>query len=361
MPGPATRRGRDGRNLPQDWWQASGVSIDTRSLLPGDLFVALCDVRDGHAIRRRRPGPRRCGSLSSRRPKVAPDAPSSSPMLEGCAALPVPPGEGFAVGWSPSPVRSARPAPRCCAPRSAPRPEFMPPRRATTTIGACRSRGMPAEVDYAVIRDRHERPRRDRTARAARPVHVAMITTIRRRPSRWRRSATLLASPAKAAIFEGWSRGTAVLNRDIAAHLSDPAARRARRPAAGRFSTHRRLRIPAARDPGRGPARPSVSARAHGQDFFFKLQERQGVSRFNALRRARRGQALGADLVQASLACCRLALARGAWRALDRAARPRRARRLDRRADRELQRQLPRWLPRSGLRARSRRTGLAGR
>jgi UDP-N-acetylmuramoyl-tripeptide--D-alanyl-D-alanine ligase len=29
-------------------WEASGVSIDTRSLRPGDLFVALRDVRDGH-------------------------------------------------------------------------------------------------------------------------------------------------------------------------------------------------------------------------------------------------------------------------------------------------------------------------
>ena len=29
-------------------WQSSGVSIDTRSLEPGDLFVALKDVRDGH-------------------------------------------------------------------------------------------------------------------------------------------------------------------------------------------------------------------------------------------------------------------------------------------------------------------------
>ncbi|WP_295311856.1 UDP-N-acetylmuramoyl-tripeptide--D-alanyl-D-alanine ligase [Roseobacter sp.] len=29
-------------------WSASGVSIDTRTLNPGDLFVALTDVRDGH-------------------------------------------------------------------------------------------------------------------------------------------------------------------------------------------------------------------------------------------------------------------------------------------------------------------------
>ncbi|MEM6375334.1 MAG: UDP-N-acetylmuramoyl-tripeptide--D-alanyl-D-alanine ligase [Pseudomonadota bacterium] len=32
----------------QGTWQASGVSIDTRTLRPGDLFVALKDVRDGH-------------------------------------------------------------------------------------------------------------------------------------------------------------------------------------------------------------------------------------------------------------------------------------------------------------------------
>ncbi len=29
-------------------WSATGVSIDTRSLMPGDLFVALKDIRDGH-------------------------------------------------------------------------------------------------------------------------------------------------------------------------------------------------------------------------------------------------------------------------------------------------------------------------
>ena len=29
-------------------WEASGVSIDTRTISPGDLFVALKDKRDGH-------------------------------------------------------------------------------------------------------------------------------------------------------------------------------------------------------------------------------------------------------------------------------------------------------------------------
>ncbi len=29
-------------------WTVEGVSIDTRTLQPGDFFVALKDVRDGH-------------------------------------------------------------------------------------------------------------------------------------------------------------------------------------------------------------------------------------------------------------------------------------------------------------------------
>lgn len=37
-----------GRLVGGDAWQASGVSIDTRSLEAGDLFVALTDQRDGH-------------------------------------------------------------------------------------------------------------------------------------------------------------------------------------------------------------------------------------------------------------------------------------------------------------------------
>jgi UDP-N-acetylmuramoyl-tripeptide--D-alanyl-D-alanine ligase len=37
-----------GKLINGDSWSVSGVSIDTRTLEPGDLFVALKDVRDGH-------------------------------------------------------------------------------------------------------------------------------------------------------------------------------------------------------------------------------------------------------------------------------------------------------------------------
>ena len=41
-------------------WVASGISIDSRTLAPGDLFVALTGPnKDGHALRR--PGARAWG------------------------------------------------------------------------------------------------------------------------------------------------------------------------------------------------------------------------------------------------------------------------------------------------------------
>ncbi|SIS52625.1 UDP-N-acetylmuramoyl-tripeptide--D-alanyl-D-alanine ligase [Phaeovulum vinaykumarii] len=55
---------------------ASGVSIDTRSLKPGDLFVALTDVRDGHDFVAQALAAGAGGALVSRVPEgVAPDAP----------------------------------------------------------------------------------------------------------------------------------------------------------------------------------------------------------------------------------------------------------------------------------------------
>ena len=71
-------------------WAAGGVSIDTRSLAPGDLFVALTDRRDGHdfvaeAFRRGA-----AAALVSRRPEgVPPEAPLLivPDTLEGLVAL----------------------------------------------------------------------------------------------------------------------------------------------------------------------------------------------------------------------------------------------------------------------------------
>lgn len=50
-------------------WDASGVSIDTRTLQPGDLFVALTDVRDGHDFIAQALENGACAALASRVPE----------------------------------------------------------------------------------------------------------------------------------------------------------------------------------------------------------------------------------------------------------------------------------------------------
>jgi UDP-N-acetylmuramoyl-tripeptide--D-alanyl-D-alanine ligase len=57
-------------------WSAGGVSIDTRTMQPGDLFVALKDVRDGHDFVALALEKGAAAALVSRVPEgVAPDAP----------------------------------------------------------------------------------------------------------------------------------------------------------------------------------------------------------------------------------------------------------------------------------------------
>ncbi|MES2915248.1 MAG: UDP-N-acetylmuramoyl-tripeptide--D-alanyl-D-alanine ligase [Pseudomonadota bacterium] len=57
-------------------WEASGVSIDTRTLQPGDLFVALTDVRDGHDFVAAALARGAAAALVSRVPEgVSPEAP----------------------------------------------------------------------------------------------------------------------------------------------------------------------------------------------------------------------------------------------------------------------------------------------
>lgn len=57
-------------------WLANGVSIDTRTLMPGDLFVALKDVRDGHDFVPQALQKGAAAALVSRRPEgLAADAP----------------------------------------------------------------------------------------------------------------------------------------------------------------------------------------------------------------------------------------------------------------------------------------------
>ena len=59
-------------------WQATGVSIDTRTLQSGDLFVALTDQRDGHDFVATALAKGAAAALVTRRPA---DVPENAPLL----------------------------------------------------------------------------------------------------------------------------------------------------------------------------------------------------------------------------------------------------------------------------------------
>ncbi len=59
-------------------WAANGISIDTRSLKPGDMFVALRDARDGHEFLKNAFEAGATVALVARAPE---DAPEGAPLL----------------------------------------------------------------------------------------------------------------------------------------------------------------------------------------------------------------------------------------------------------------------------------------
>ena len=71
-------RGGDSKEWLAEEWAANGISIDTRSLKPGDMFVALRDVRDGHEFLQNAFDAGASAALVARAPD---DAPDGAPLL----------------------------------------------------------------------------------------------------------------------------------------------------------------------------------------------------------------------------------------------------------------------------------------
>jgi UDP-N-acetylmuramoyl-tripeptide--D-alanyl-D-alanine ligase len=123
-------------------WVAAGVSIDTRSLAPGDLFVALTAARDGHDFVAEALAKGAAAALVSRRPEgVTEDAPLMvvRDVMAALAALGRAGRARFRGRVVASRARWARPGPRrCCARRWARKERSMRRRRVSTIIGAYR-------------------------------------------------------------------------------------------------------------------------------------------------------------------------------------------------------------------------------
>ena len=71
-------RGGDADHWVAEEWAANGVSIDTRSLKPGEIFVALRDARDGHEFLNSAFEAGAAAALVARAPE---DAPEGAPLL----------------------------------------------------------------------------------------------------------------------------------------------------------------------------------------------------------------------------------------------------------------------------------------
>jgi hypothetical protein len=333
-----------GGTSPRDW-AASGVSIDTRSLEPGDLFVALRDTRDGHDFVGDALARGAAAALVSRLPEgVDADAPLLivPDVLDGLRALA---GAGRArfrgqvvavtgsVGKTGAKemlrtALSAQGARVHAAEKSFNNHWGVP-----LTLAR-----LPETADFAVIEIGMNAPGEiEPLARLARP-HVALVTTVA--------AVHLEAFPdlrgiarEKASIWRGLEPGgTAVMPRDIATYpVLLGAARRAgarllRFGATGRPE----FRLLEAHTTESGV---TVKARAHGVPFLFKLGAPGRHLAMNALGVLAAVEASGRRSRPCLPRARPVAGARGSGRAHAHPARPGRARRLDRPDRRELQRQ----------------------
>ena len=202
-------------------WAASGVSIDTRSLQPGDLFVALKDIRDGHDFVAQAFEKGAAAALVSRVPEgVAEDAPlllvedvQSGLEALGRAGRARMTGLVAAVTGSVGKTSTKEMLLAMMADQG----------RAHASVASYNNHWgvpltlarMPADTDYAVIEIGMNHPGEIAPlAKMARP-HVALVTTVAAAHLEAFDDITGIAVE-KASIFEGVEPGgTAVLNADV--------------------------------------------------------------------------------------------------------------------------------------------------
>ncbi|MAS44577.1 MAG: UDP-N-acetylmuramoyl-tripeptide--D-alanyl-D-alanine ligase [Rhodobacteraceae bacterium] len=294
---------------------ATGVSIDSRAVAKGDLFVALKDVRDGHDFVVAALEAGAAAALVSRIPEGAPaDAPLlivEDPLkgLEALAAAARARTGARVIGVTGSVGKTStkemlRAALGAQGRVHAAEKSYNNHWGVPLTLAR-----MPAETDYAVIEIgmNHAGEIRPLT-RLARP-HAAIVTTVAPVHLAHFRDEREIAF-AKAEIFEGLEPGgAAILYRDNPHY--ERLARRARRFGARvlRFGEAPRCQ---ARMTGLalGAAETTVSARLHGREALVKVGAPGRHFAVNALAVLLAVEAVGADPARAALAL-------GTWTAPD--------------------------------------------
>jgi UDP-N-acetylmuramoyl-tripeptide--D-alanyl-D-alanine ligase len=291
---------------PRDW-AASGVSIDTRTLAPGDLFVALSAARDGHDFVAAALARGAAAAMVARWPDgVATDAPLLvvPDVLAGLAALGAAGRARFrgrlvavtgSVGKTGT-KEMLRTALGAQGRVHAAEKSFNNHWGVPLTLARMRP-----GVDFAVIEIGMNAPGEIAPlARLARP-DVAMVTTVAPVHLAAFRDVRAIARE-KAAIFAGLvPGGVAVINRDDETYAILLAAARRAGAQPVRFGGRGRpeFRMEAVRVAG---ATTSVAARAGGRAFLFRLGAPGRHLAMNALGALAAVEALGADIGRAAVA-----------------------------------------------------------
>ncbi|WP_373356642.1 UDP-N-acetylmuramoyl-tripeptide--D-alanyl-D-alanine ligase [Pseudoroseicyclus sp. CXY001] len=285
-------------------WTAGGVSIDTRTLKPGDLFIALKDARDGHefvaaALEK--------GAAAAMVSHVPEGVPSEAPLLivpdvlAGLTAL-------GAAGRARSRARVA--AITGSVGKTSTKEMLRAALAGQGRVHAAEASynnhwgvpltlaRMPRETDFAILEIGMNHPGEIAPlARLARP-HVAMITTIAAAHLEAFDSLEGIAAE-KADIFKGLTPdGTAIVNATLP---TSPLMIRAAR-SAGAWVVTFGTEAPADWQLGavtvsRGAT--TAEATGGGLDFVLKVASEGGHFALNALGALAAASALGADLARA--------------------------------------------------------------
>jgi len=289
-------------------WSATGVSIDSRSIRPGDLFVALTgEARDGHEFVAGALQAGAAAAMVSRAPEgVGGDAPllivgDTLEGLRGLGAAARARMKGKVVGVTGSVGKTGvkemlRTALGAQGRTHAPEKSFNNHWGVPLTLAR-----MPADSEYAAIEIGMNHPGEiTPLTRLARP-HAAIVTTVEPVHLAHFRDVEEIAD-AKAEIFLGLEPGgAAILNRDNA-HF-------ARLEAAAKKAGARVIGF--GRDPAAdarllsvdlGPSSTVARATIGGRPIVYRLGAPGRHLAMNALAVLAATQAIGADLARAALA-----------------------------------------------------------
>ena len=284
-------------------WTCTGVSIDTRTLAPGDLFVALTDQRDGHDFVAAALEKGAAAAMVSRVPEgVSDDAPLLivEEVLKGLERLGV-----AARDRTQARVVAVTGSVGKTSTKEMLLAILRDQGRAHGSVDSYNNHWgvpltlarMPQETEYAVIEIGMNHPGEIAPlARMARP-HVAMVTTVAAVHLEAFDDVTGIAVE-KAAIFDGVEPGgVAIINADIdhaAILMAKVVDRRLREVEFGELGHHYKLGEVQLQDDTL-----VVQADADGMPILFKIASPGRHFAMNGLGALAAARALGADLALA--------------------------------------------------------------